>query len=119
MKSFVAGVIIILTVVVLISVNAFFSAYLTDKLLLSLDTLKKEQSVTAYNAFAKQWEKHSTYFYLTVARSHIQTFESGMNLVSYSLTSGASDSFVIGISRIERAIVAIGNFSSLNFTDIF
>ena len=118
MKSFIGALIIVVCVIILISINAYFSAKVTDELFISLEDLKSAQSEEAYDAFASKWNKHATFFTLTVARGNVKKVESAMSLISHSFSEDNRSDFIRGLSEIECAIYEIADFSAFKFTDV-
>ncbi len=118
MKSFIASIIIIVMVIVLISVNAFFTEKTADSLLLSLESLEKAKTTESYEDFKKEWDAKKTYYSLTVSRKSLQNVEEGLLLISFSLTEQKPSDFARGISDTKRAIMEIKDFSSFIFTNI-
>ena len=118
MKSFIAALLIVIIVVILIGVNAYFTRKATDELLSSVENFKKEASVKSYDALVSKWNEYATYFSLTVARENLHKVEDGLKLISLSFEKNSEPDLVSGISNIEMAINKIAEFSALDFLEI-
>ena len=113
---------ILFILLVAVLLNASFIKKLTDDIYLSLSKINTENITlfeTEFSEAEKLYRKNATFISLTVSHEDLTDIENAIYEIKGALKAGDLNTALIAKSRLENALMHLGQLSGLNIKSIF